>query len=186
MHDGIKYLSVLAWVAMLFVAIRAQWQHDTARYESMVFVLVVSAIAVLINGVFKGLSAHSCPWSLSEFGGQADYFRLLASVPANPGPGGCLPSGHASVAFMWWPLVYACVRWRSEWLWPVAAMVTVFGVFCGYVQMARGAHFMTHILISAAVCGGVTSLAYHLPDIKDLLRGLVVDIKKERPQEVSS
>jgi len=36
--------------------------------------------------------------------------------------------------------------------------------------MARGAHFLTHILISAAVCGGIASIAYHLPTMRSWLR----------------
>lgn len=170
LHDSIKHLSIFLWVALLVATMRARWQRNRASYEPMVFVLITSALAVLINGLLKNNSAHSCPWSLTEFGGAADYFRLLAASPAHPGSGNCLPSGHASVAFMWWSAVYACARWRPQWRWPAAILVTAFGILCGYVQMARGAHFLTHILISAAVCGGIASIAYHLPTMRSWLR----------------
>jgi len=170
LHDDVKHLNAGLWVLLLAATLRAWRRQDLARYEPMVFVLLTSAAVVLLNGVLKNHSAHSCPWSLSVFGGNADYFRLLGSLPTNPGPGHCLPSGHAGVAFMWWPAVYACARWRPQWRWPAALLVTGFGVFCGYVQMVRGAHFLTHILIAAAVCGGISSLAYHLPDLAAFLR----------------
>lgn len=170
LHEGVKHLNTLLWVLLLAATVRAWRQRDLARYEPLVFVLVSSALALFINGFLKNHSAHSCPWSLSEFGGKADYFRLLTALPPNPGPGHCLPSGHAGVAFMWWPVVYACARWRPQWRWPAALLVTAFGAFCGYVQMARGAHFLSHILIAAAVCGGVSSLTYHLPDLRQLLQ----------------
>lgn len=170
LHDSIKHLSVFLWVALLVAAMRARWIYSMASYEPMVYVLITSALAVLINGFLKNKSAHSCPWSLKDFGGAADYFRLLATLPAKPGSGNCLPSGHASVAFMWWSAVYACARWYPKWRWHSAILVTCFGIFCGYVQMARGAHFLTHILISAAICGGIASITYHLPTIYSWLR----------------
>lgn len=184
LHEGIKHLSTAAWITLLLATVRAYRRQDMARYEPMVFVLVTSALAVLINGTLKNHSAHTCPWGLTEFGGTADYFRLLAPLPGNPGPGHCLPSGHAGVAFMWWPVVYACARWRPRWRWPAALLVAAFGAFCGYVQMARGAHFLSHVLIAAAVCGGVSSLAYHLPDLRQLSRKLHMNKNKRIPQEV--
>lgn len=163
LHEGIKNLSTIAWVLLLAATVQAWRQGRMSRYEPLVFTLVTSAFAIFINGQLKNHSAHSCPWSLDGLGGHADYFRLLNPIPANPGPGNCLPSGHAGVAFMWWPAVYACARWRPEWRWPAALAVLAFGLFCGFVQIARGAHFPSHVLIAAAVCGGATSLCYRLP-----------------------
>ncbi len=163
LHVGVKNLVTLTWVLLLAATLQAWRQGHLSRYEPLVFTLVTSAFAIFINGQLKSHSAHSCPWSLNGLGGGADYFRLLAATPANPGPGRCLPSGHAGVAFMWWPAVYACARWRPQWRWPAALAVLAFGLFCGYVQVARGAHFPSHVLIAAAVCGGVSSLAYRLP-----------------------
>lgn len=166
LHDGLKRVSVILWLVLLGLAIKARLQGNRARYEPLVFVLVTSALAVCLNSLLRSFSLHSCPWNLREFGGQADYFRLLMTTPANPGPGQCLPSGHASVAFMWLPAVYASFRWRPQWSWWMALAVLVFGVLCGLAQIVRGAHFLTHILVSAAVCGGVSSVAYYLPDIR--------------------
>ncbi len=171
LHKGAKHFSTLAWVLLLIATVHARWQGNMARYQPLVFVLVSSALALMVNGLLKGHSSHSCPWALNEYGGSADYFRLLAATPINPGPGHCLPSGHAGVAFMWWPVVYACARWRPQWRWPAALLVLAFGVFCSYVQIARGAHLLSHVLIAAAVCGSMSSLTYHLPDLRKFFTG---------------
>ena len=115
-----------------------------------------------INGWFKHVSTHSCPWSLTLFGGEADYFRMLAPLPAHPGSGGCSPSGHAGNGFMWIAAVYAAALWRPAWTRPLAVSVAVFGTLCAAAQIVRGAHFLSHVLLALALCGGVSGAAWLL------------------------
>lgn len=162
-HSLTRNLSTVLWVLLLVFTIRqARLKGSTDTVKAGAFILLASAVALGINGVLKTHSMHSCPWNLAAFGGQADFFRLLDPVPLNAGSGGCLPSGHAAVGFMWWPVVYACARWRPS-LTPLAFIIVLaFGAICGYMQIARGAHFVSHVLMAAAVTGGTTSLIFHI------------------------
>ncbi|MEK6789202.1 MAG: phosphatase PAP2 family protein [Pseudomonadota bacterium] len=162
-HSLTRQISMLLWLMLLaFTAHRVRHGERTERVQAGIFILLASAIALAVNGLLKTHSVHSCPWSLSAFGGKADFFRLLDPLPANPGSGGCLPSGHAAVGFMWWPVVYACIRWRPSLTAIAFAVVIAFGAFCGLIQIMRGAHFVSHVLMTAAVTGGCTSLTFHL------------------------
>ena len=162
-HALTRNISTVLWVLLLAVTARqARLQGLTELVSAGTFVLIASAVALGVNGLLKTHSAHSCPWNLTAFGGTADFFHLLDPVPLHPGSGGCLPSGHAAVGFMWWPVVYACARWRPSLTSLAFTLVMAFGIFCGYVQIVRGAHFVSHVLMAAAVTGGCTSLIFHL------------------------
>ena len=88
------------------------------------------------------------------------FFRLFDEVPTHSGPGKCLPSGHAASAFMWLavlPVLRGAARRRA-----LFAVLTLGGL-AGVVQVVRGAHFPSHILLAAAACAivvlGATSVA---------------------------
>lgn len=161
-HALTRNLGTLLWLLLFAFTLREIRQHgSTDRIQAGSFILLASAVALSVNGFLKTHSVHSCPWNLTVFGGHADYFRLLDALPAHPGNGGCLPSGHAAVGFMWWPLVYACARWRPRFTSLAFLIVLAFGAFCGYLQVVRGAHLVSHVLLAASVTGLCTSALFH-------------------------
>ncbi|WP_022955385.1 phosphatase PAP2 family protein [Perlucidibaca piscinae] len=162
LHDDLKHVSSLAGVLLLVTFLASLMRRQPVRRNAALFIFIVASVAAGINGWFKHESLHSCPWSLSQFGGNADYFRLLAPLPAHPGPGGCAPSGHAGNGFMWIAAVYAAALWRPAWIWRVTLPVGVFGLLCAGTQIVRGAHFLSHVLLALAICGGVAGGAYAL------------------------
>lgn len=150
LHDGLKWLAVLVWAALLagWAVLRVRGVAGELR-SRLAFVLLASLLAVVAVNVARAQSAHSCPWYLEAFGGQGQFFRLLDMRPAAPGPGRCLPSGHAATAFMWMALLPVLAGAQRLW---VLAGVLLLGGLAGSVQVARGAHFPSHILLSAALC----------------------------------
>src|SRR5690606_4606321 len=87
--------------------------------------------------------------------GTADFFRIGDPLPLHPGSGRCFPSGHASVAFMWIAAVYASRRWLPQYTKQLIAIVLMPALVAGGVQIARSAHFLSHILFSAALCWSI-------------------------------
>lgn len=162
-HHMLKDLGVLLWLALAVAVWRAWRRQDANTVVPGLFVLLTSLLAVMVNGWFKTHSAHSCPWALQGLGGTADYFRMLSPLPAHPGSGGCLPSGHAGVGFMWLALIPAARRWQPRWLWPAVLVSVGFGLLCGYIQIVRGAHFPSHVLMAAAICGSIAVASARLP-----------------------
>jgi membrane-associated PAP2 superfamily phosphatase len=157
LHDSLKWLSVAVWGALLlgWIGLRIGGGRAALRRRAG-FVLLASFAAVLAVNLLRAQSAHSCPWYLADFGGSAAFFRLFDPVPGNAGPGRCLPSGHAASAFMWLAVLPVLTGRRRV---QACAGVLLLGGVAGLVQVVRGAHFLSHILLTAAACALVCGLA---------------------------
>lgn len=172
-HLGTKYFTIALGLSLGIWLLRA-WRHaDPELLVAVTCTLVTALVAVSLNGHFKSLSAHSCPWDLQGLGGHAHFFRFLAPVPPDAGAGRCLPSGHAAVGFMWLSAIHAAARWRPRWRWPVAAGVLAFGGLCGFIQILRGAHFPSHVIMAAVTCGTIAAISVRLPAWDWLLQRLL-------------
>lgn len=148
-HEGLRWVSIaawlltgLAWALCRLVPALRPWSRP---WGFMFLAILVSTFAV--SGL-KNLSAHSCPWSLETFGGEARWFALFSPPPADAGPGHCWPGGHASGGFA---LLAGYFAFRARHLrvaraWLVAGLAL--GAIMSAVQIARGAHFLTHNLWS--------------------------------------
>jgi membrane-associated PAP2 superfamily phosphatase len=156
---------VLALVAFGLLAL-AVWRPFSfarllTRRERLWWLATTLLCAALIASLKRG-STTSCPWSLAEFGGgMAHYMPHWALGQGDGGPGGCFPSGHASIAFS---LLAGCFVLRPAA--PGAALAwlllcSVAGIALGWVQMMRGAHYLSHALWTAWICWAVTAASFH-------------------------
>ena len=150
LHEGGRVaagtlLGALAWDASRAKpdgpALRQRWCWLAATLACM---LLVSAI--------KRHSPTSCPWDLAEFGGHAMRLSHWRFDLPDGGSGRCFPSGHASAAFAFFGVYFL---WRGHR--PVAARLWligtgVVGMLFGLAQVARGAHFPSHVFWSAWMC----------------------------------
>ncbi len=157
LHSGLKWLAVVCWVALAFLWVRSvlrpsSYMDGKSLRAFLLFTLMASLVSVLVVTVLRNFSGHSCPWSLREFGGTAEFFPLFSTPPDGAGPGRCLPSGHAASGFMWIAAVYGSARWKPGWLVPLCLTVLPIGILAGTVQIARGAHFLSHVILTAALC----------------------------------
>lgn len=108
--------------------------------------MALAATAVLL---LKHWSPFSCPWDLAAWGGAA----------REPGPGRCLPAGHPLVGFALFGLYFALRGERPAAARAALAAAWTIGLAAGAVQVARGAHFASHVLWTAWVCWAVTQAA---------------------------
>jgi membrane-associated PAP2 superfamily phosphatase len=158
-HEGLRWLAATLWLGFLL----GPWLFKKKQrcWGEVFFILVVSLLAALAVSVLKSLSAHSCPWDLSLYGGTADYFRLFqhTSVTTNTGPGKCFPSGHAATAFMWIVLLYSPIPWLKQHRKVTGLALFLLTSLAGGIQIAKGAHFPSHVLATAWLCWGITLLA---------------------------
>jgi membrane-associated PAP2 superfamily phosphatase len=162
LHDGTRWMATFLALAVLGALAMAHLRPKArlhAYRHALAYLAVAALGSALAVAALKNLSGHSCPWDLSAFGGRFDFSPLLGAPGAHPGPGRCLPSGHASVGFMWIAAVYAqallpagAIRLPAPWL---AVGVAIAGVVVSAAQVARGAHFASHALLTAATCWAV-------------------------------
>ena len=134
-HDALKWIMVTFWLACL------AWRP--LRMGALYMALAAATVVLL-----KHYSAHSCPWDLPGYGAASAV-----------GLGRCSPAGHPVVGFALFGLYFALRDERPRAARAVLAAAWVIGLAAGAVQIARGAHFASHVLWTAWVAWTVTLAA---------------------------
>lgn len=134
-HDALKWVMVAFWIACL------AWRP--LRRGALYMALAAASVTLL-----KHASPYSCPWDLAEYGaGSLD------------GPGRCSPAGHPVVGFALFGLYFVLRADRPAAARAALAAAWIIGLAAGAVQVARGAHFASHVLWTAWVAWAVTLAA---------------------------
>lgn len=169
LHQGGR---LLGWVVGLL------WLLDAARPLPMLRGgpsraarwgwLAVAVGCLLLVPAIKHASPTSCPWDLQQFGGTARYVSHWALGVPDGGPGHCFPSGHASAAFSFFAGYFLLRdrRPRAARAWLTG--VLVIGLLFGLAQVARGAHYPSHVLWTAWLCWAVCVAADRLTRARGL------------------
>jgi membrane-associated PAP2 superfamily phosphatase len=140
---GLAALS--AWAASFFFT-RFRKLRATAGYVVLGLVLVTSTV-----GGLKQLTGVDCPRDLAGFGGARPYAPLLAGGPESQAQGRCYPGAHASSGFALMAFYFALRDRRPRLARKLLAGAITIGVVFSIGQQARGAHFLSHDLMSAAI-----------------------------------
>jgi membrane-associated PAP2 superfamily phosphatase len=106
---------------------------------------------VLAVLALKHYSPVSCPWDLIEYGGK------------EPQAGRCLPAAHPLTGFSLFGLYLALRQQQRRAAGGVLAAAWIIGLAAGAIQVARGAHFASHVLWTAWVAWALTLLLSRLP-----------------------
>lgn len=147
-YDGVKWLLiaigsavVLGWLATFAMkSIRPQ------RKRLLFLILCMGLIPLAVAGG-KRVSNVFCPADLILYGGDKPYVRLLEPMPRTvTEEGRCWPAGHASGGFSLLGLFFLCNSRRHRNLGLGAGLL--FGWLMGAYQMAKGAHFLSHTLVT--------------------------------------
>ncbi len=152
LHEGARRLG---WVLVLLLALSVWWPRGVLRRidASERLQMALSALlALAVVSIAKNLSATSCPWDLSEFGGVARYASHWAWGVLDGGGGRCFPAGHASAGFAFVGGYFALRRKQptaARW-WLSGSLLA--GLILGLAQQVRGAHFMSHTLWTGWLC----------------------------------
>lgn len=142
---GVAAAALVIWALSFTVAPLREWRRSAG------FVLLAMLLATLIVGGLKLVTNVDCPWDLAGFGGNNPYIALFADRPDALPRAQCFPGAHASSGFALF-CFYFVFRDSSRRLalWMLAAAIAV-GITFSIGQEARGAHFLTHDLTSAAI-----------------------------------
>jgi len=154
-HSALKYAAVTSWLALLGLAAASPRWRRIALHAWLGM-----ALTALVVGGLRELSAHSCPWDLAQFGGSAQWFPLFGQLPADPGPGRCLPAAHASSGFALFALYFALRDEHPRLARAALALAWFLGLLAGGVQVARGAHLASHALWTAWVAWALNIVLY--------------------------
>jgi membrane-associated PAP2 superfamily phosphatase len=153
LHDAAQAASALAALALVGVTASAWLARKPGRLHGMrrelLFASVAAFISAALVGALKHFSTHVCPWDLTDFGGLATYRQLFTAPTALHAVRGCLPAAHPLTGYAWLGVgfvLYPTARRLARQTWYLAFTA---GTVCGFVQVMRGAHFLSHVLWSA-------------------------------------
>ena len=150
LHEGGRWMAwamiaVLAWDASTL-----RWSGPSRRLRWAAIALVL--LATTLVSALKRLSDTSRSCDTLEFVGAWPYVPHGWLQLRDGGPGHCFPSGHASAAFAF---LLAWAVWRpfnAVVARRMLVLVLLLGSLFAWVQMARGAHYLSHSLWTAWLC----------------------------------
>lgn len=147
-------LVLLLWGLSFWFKTLRRWRRPAG------FVVLCAVLGAGAVGVLKQTTNVDCPWALADFGGQHPYVLLFADRPDALPRAQCFPGGHSSSGFALFSLYFLYLgRNRRLAGWGLAAALLVGGVFA-FGQEARGAHFLSHDVWSAALVWFVCLAVY--------------------------
>jgi len=124
------------------------WRHFRrgAAYLALGLILVPTVVATL-----KQLTNVDCPWDLERYGGDRPYVALLDDRPDDLPRARCFPGSHASSGFALMAGYFLLLGRRPLQARQALAAAILIGTVFSIGQQARGAHFLSHDLTSAAI-----------------------------------
>jgi membrane-associated PAP2 superfamily phosphatase len=150
-HRVGKSVVLVCWMLLLAAAIAAPRIPGFARHRRLVWTLVLAmALGPVVVTLLKDINSHACPWSLKAYGGAAEYSAtwFVSRVEA----GRCFPGGHAAGGFSIVAVAFAGAVLRRPRLCRAGLWLGLgVGAAFSILQVAKGAHFMSHNLWAAAI-----------------------------------
>jgi len=152
-YTGPKWaLGITAGATLIWLLLPARWRPAKIKLpwakRRLWFALVFLAAFPALIGFMKSRSDLYCPWSVERYGGDRPYIHFFDPLPPGfpPDCGNCFPAGHASGGFALLGLYYVGESRRGRWIGFSIGMAA--GWAMGMYQMLKGAHFLSHTLVT--------------------------------------
>ncbi len=116
--------------------------------KAALYALLAMLLSIVLVGLLKKLTGMNCPWDLKIYGGNAEHSVPLYEMLQGNFSGHCWPSGYSGGIFSVYAwCFYLCLRGKSKRVIILSfTLITALGLLGGVLQMARGAHFPSHII----------------------------------------
>ncbi len=154
LHKGGRYVVYAVGLGLL-VACLASFRATSAYYAirlQLAFLVIASLLGPLIVTYLKSHTHIYCPWDLVLFGGSKPHIKLFDSVAGGLSIGHCFPSGHSSLGFTFVSLYFFCWQVKPGCKYRALTFGLGLGLVFAAAQEIRGAHFVSHDVVSLAVC----------------------------------
>jgi membrane-associated PAP2 superfamily phosphatase len=153
LHDGARTAAAVAFLAVLAITalswLEAPWTFLRKAKHGLALVVTAALAATIAVAACKHMSGHACPWDIVDFGGFARYRHLLAPHGALPPVDGCFPAAHPLVGYGWLGAAFALYPSSRRLAAAATLAALLIGTALGFVQVMRGAHFVSHVLWTA-------------------------------------
>lgn len=163
-YDNFSHYYLKLWQEFIFLLIligifirkyQFRWLilQDNRPY---IMILVMCLISTSMIGILKHFSSHSCPWSILQLHNQ--HIQFIQHV----GQGGCFPGGHASLGYAWCAGFFAFYQTNRKLAHFYLISGLILGTTMGFIQMMRGAHFISHNFWTLWITWAIDFIIYTL------------------------
>ncbi len=151
-YNGPKYVIILLAVTLLTLLLgparwRARWGLERKRIGAT---LLTMALVPIVIGQLKASTNVFCPYEITRYGGDVAYVKAWERHPPELQPercGRCYPAGHASGGFALFALAGLWAGRRRAQAWGIGLGLGM-GWWMGGYQMLKGAHYLSHTLVT--------------------------------------
>lgn len=153
-HRGGRYL-IVSIVAACLLLIAESWSTTSQlKHYRHVALYIILCIACSTGTVALGKATinRHCPWDYSRYGGEVPYHGLLASPSPSYPKGAGFPAGHASGGFSLVAFYFIFYGRRPKVARYALIASLALGSIFTFGQLVRGAHVISHSVITAALC----------------------------------
>ena len=163
LHDFAQTLvKLIGLVTIVMVIISRVFESLTPYRTPLTYLLLASATGPLIVTFLKNITHIQIPWHLAEFGGDMPYIRLFDSVDQTLPIGHAFPGGHSSAGFAFFSVYFLFHYYAPSYRYYGLAIPLALGLLFGGDQEIRGAHFVSHDLMSLFICWSSALFWAHL------------------------
>lgn len=156
-YTGAKFLVILTAVMLLLSVLSRKFMafvfRNRFRRIDVLVALATMAIAPSLVAWSKATTNVHCPYELQRYHGAVPYAKVLEKFPPDEKPksrGRGFPAGHASGGFALVSLAGLASTRRGKWI-GISIGISL-GTIMGVYQMFKGAHFLSHTLVTAVFC----------------------------------
>lgn len=147
--DVVVYIlsgTLLFFVASCFVTRLRPYRKGAGYF------ILGAGLGPAVVAIGKATTHIYSPWDLEIFGGDKPHVRMFDSIPPGLPIGEAFPGGHSSGGFAFVALYFLLAYYRPAYRFHGLAVGLVLGGVFAATQEVRGAHFLSHDLVSLAVC----------------------------------
>jgi len=150
-YNGPKAFIILTALALLGLALGpARWRDRLRFGRRDLWVALLTLVSVpVLAGWGKDATNTFCPSEIRRYGGDVPYVKVFERYPENDRParrGRGFPAGHASGGFALLGLMW--LRRSSAWRLGGLALGLGAGWWMGGYQMLKGAHYLSHTVVT--------------------------------------
>lgn len=149
-YTGIKKVLIIMGIGAVTAFILSFRKKGIKAHRRKLLLVILSlAIGPSLIAGSKSVTNIYCPSQIERYGGRMPYIKVFERYPENFTPcgcGRCFPAGHASGGFALMSLYFVLKRREYRVAGLVAGLFT--GWSMGLYQMLKGAHFLSHTLVT--------------------------------------
>ncbi len=163
MHVRARDFIFIVGFTALMIAVSTLFTPRLLRFRRQaLYVVLAIAVSTGVVALLKSQSPVPSPWDSIRYGGQIPHLSPFATYPSGVPLGKCFPGAHAAGAFALMSFYYVFREVRLRCAWIAMGAGAFIGCVYGAVQVARGAHYWSHNLWSAAIVWTICTLLYWL------------------------